>query len=226
MIVGNFNLHQILFSLEMFDKKSDKLGFLYQTKKELQRIINCFESSKVLPLKMYAVDSIQIDGNCAELKTFVRKQYSLASKDRWEKRYPTEGQLRTLVTKEVVGYKKIMLIIDGEIKLLERSTLNKKEINYEPRNISINIKEINHQTIVSLLAENETKIIWEFSIGELIELVNSLATKKLVRNLNEGNLPKFIVDNFVDENQNNFSLEQVKKVHSMFLLTIFASKVN
>lgn len=226
MIVGNYNLHQILFSLEMFDKKSDKLGYLYQTKKELQRIINCFESSKVLPLKMYATDSIQIDGNCPELKTFVRKQYSLINKDPWEKRYPTEGQLRTLVTKEVVGYKKIMLIIDGEIKLLERSTLETKEVNYEPRNISINIKEINHQTIVSLLAENEAKIIWEFSIGELIELVNSLITKKLIKNLNEGNLPKFIVDNFVDESQNDFSLEQVKKVHSMFLLTIFASKMN
>lgn len=210
----------------MFDKKADKLGYLYQMKKELQRIISCFEASKVLPLKMYAVDSIQIDGNCDELKTFVRKQFSRANKNTWEKRNPNEGQLRTLLIKEIVAYKKIMLIIDGEIKLIERSTSEEKAINPEPRNISINIKEINHSSILSLLRENESKIIWEYSIGELIELVNSIVTKKLVPNLNEGNLAEFIVDNFVDENQNEFLLEQVKKVHSMFRLTIFSTKMN
>ncbi|MEN8194132.1 MAG: hypothetical protein ABFS12_15015 [Bacteroidota bacterium] len=226
MIAGNYNLHQILFSLEMFDDKVDKLGYLYKTKKELQRVIRCFESNKSLPLKMYADDYTQAEGNCLELKDFIRNHYKQLNKNPWDNRQSVESKLRTLVTNEVIEYKKIMLVIDGEIKLIENSTDVKKAVNHEPRNISINIDEINYSYIASLLKENDSKIIWEYSIGELIEIAIAISNKKLIDGLNEGKIPKFIVDNFVDDSQSDFLLEKVKKVYSMFMMTNLALKNN
>lgn len=225
MIVGNFNLHQILFSLEMFEKKEDKLGYLYKMAKELQRIIRCFESSKTLPLRMYAVDNIQIDGNCDELKVFIRKQFKAANNP-WEKRTPDEGKLKISATKEVIDYKKILLLIDNEIQLIENRTAHNTNIDHEPEKSSIKVKDINYSSIASLLKKDRSQIIWEHSIGELIELVNSILDKKLIKNLNENNLPQFISKNFVDKDESNYSLEKIEKVYSMFLKTIWSSKTD
>lgn len=224
MIVGNFNIHQILFSLEMFEKEEEKLGYLHKMKKELQRIISCFDSSKTLPLKMYAVDNIQIEGNCEELKTFIRKQFALEKNNPWEKHHPNEVKLKASLTKEVVDYKKILLLIDSEIKLIQKRAATKVKEKPKPEKTNIRIKDTNHSTIVTLLKENNTKIIWELSIGELIELANGIQSKKLIKNFNESNLPQFIADNFVDQNENQYSLEKIEKVYSMFLKTIFLSK--
>lgn len=223
MIVGNYNLHQILFSLEMFDTKEDKLGYLYKLKKELQRIIRCFDSSKTLPLRMYAVDNIQIEGNCEELKTFIRKQFELQNNP-WEKRNPSEGKLRALMTKEVVDYKKFILLIDNEIKLIEQRGAKSEKIPTEPKITYIKIKKIDHLAIASLIKEKKEKIVWEYSIGELIELVNDIMNKKLISDLDENNLSKFIVANFVDRNEKDFSLKKIEHVYSMFLKTIWSSK--
>ena len=106
MATENYNIHQILFSLERFENDEEKLGYLYKMKKELQRVIRCFDSSKTLPLKMYAVDNIQIEGNCEELKTFIRKQFASEKNNPWEKHHPNEGKLNALLMKEVVEYKK------------------------------------------------------------------------------------------------------------------------
>ena len=129
MIVGNFNIHQIMFSLEMFDNKSDKLGYLYQTKKELERIIRCFESNKSLPLKMYANEYTMLDGNCPELRDFIKKHYKKLNKNPWDSRQSVEGKLRTLITNELIEYKKIILVIDGEIRLLEKSSSSNGLLN-------------------------------------------------------------------------------------------------
>jgi hypothetical protein len=223
MIVGNYNLHQILFSLEMFDTKEDKLGYLYKLKKELQRIIRCFDSSKTLPLRMYAVDNIQIEGNCDELKSFIRKQFELQDNP-WEKRNPNETKLRTALTKEVIDYKKLTLLIDNEIKLIEQRGPKPKKIPDEPKNKYVKIKKIDHLAIASLIKDRKEKIVWEYSIGELIELVNDIMNKKLIHGLDENNLSKFIITNFVDKDEKDFSLEKIEHVYSMFLKTIWSSK--
>lgn len=224
MATENYNIHQILFSLERFENDEEKLGYLYKMKKELQRVIRCFDSSKTLPLKMYAVDNIQIEGNCEELKTFIRKQFASEKNNPWEKHHPNEGKLNALLMKEVVEYKKITLLIDSEIRLVDKRAAIKKKENPKPEKTYIKIKEINHSTIASLLKENNAKIMWEFTIGELIELANDIQGKKLINNLNESNLPTFIANNFVDKNENNYSLKKVEKVYSMFLKTIWSSK--
>ncbi|NOX67545.1 MAG: hypothetical protein GXO85_17510 [Chlorobi bacterium] len=223
MIVGNYNHHQILFSLEMFDTKEDKLGYLYKLKKELQRIIRCFDSSKTLPLRMYAVDNIQIEGNCEELKTFIRRQFELQNNP-WEKRNPSEGKLRALMTKEVVDYKKFTLLIENEIKLIEQRGAKPQKIPAEPKNTYVKIKKIDHLAIASLIKDRKEKIVWEYSIGELIDLVNDIMNKKLIKGLDENNLSKFIVANFVDRDEEDFSLEKIEHVYSMFLKTIWLSK--
>jgi len=223
MIVGNYNLHQILFSLEMFDTKEDKLGYLYKLKKELQRIIRCFDSSKTLPLRMYAVDNIQIEGNCDELKSFIRKQFELQDNP-WEKRNPNETKLRTALTKEVIDYKKLTLLIDNEIKLIEQRGPKPKKIPDEPKNKYVKIKKIDHLAIASLIKDRKEQIVWEYSIGELIELVNDIMNKKLIHGLDENNLSKFIITNFVDKDEKDFSLEKIEHVYSMFLKTIWSSK--
>ncbi len=223
MIVGNYNLHQILFSLEMFDTKEDKLGYLYKLKKELQRIIRCFDSSKTLPLRMYAVDNIQIEGNCDELKNFIRKQFELQNNP-WEKRNPSETKLRAALTKEVVDYKKLTLLIDNEIKLIEQREPKTQKIPSEPKKTYLKIKEVNHLAIASLIKDRKEKIVWEYSIGELIELVNDIMNKKLIDGLDEHNLSKFIIDNFVDRNEKEFSINKIEHVYSMFLKTIWSSK--
>ena len=173
---------------------------------------------------MYAVDNIQIEGNCEELKTFIRKQFASERNNPWEKHHPNEGKLNALLMKEVVEYKKITLLIDSEIRLADKRAAIKKKENPKPEKTYIKIKEINHSKIASLLKENNAKIMWEFSIGELIELANDIQGKKLINNLNESNLPQFISDNFVDKNENNYSLKKVEKVYSMFLKTIWSSK--
>jgi len=224
MNVENFNPHEILFSLERFTKREDKLGYLYKMKKELQRIIKCFEANKTLPLKMYAVDNIQIEGNCAELKTFIRDQFKTTNKNSWEKRNLAEEKLRTLLIKEVMQYKKIVILIDGEIKLIENRPAKKEEIKSKPKKNFIIIKEIDHIEIAFTLRDNKEKIFWEHSVGELIELVNSLMNKKLVKDLNESNMPQFITKNFVDNKENDFSLEKIEKVYGLFLKTIWSTK--
>ena len=117
---------------------------------------------------MYAVDNIQIEGNCEELKTFIRKQFASEKNNPWEKHHPNEGKLNALLMKEVVEYKKITLLIDSEIRLVEKRAAIKKKENTKLEKTYIKIKEINHSTIATLLKENNTKIMWEFSIGELI----------------------------------------------------------
>ena len=224
MIIEELNPHKILFSLERFTQKKDKLGYLFKMKKEVRRIIKCFESSKTLPLKMYAVDNIQIEGNCAELKTFIRDQIKLANKNSWEKRIPDEGKLRTLITKEVIQYKKVVILIDGEIKLIENRPAKKEDVKPEPKKKFIKIDKLDHVEIVNLLKENKEKLLWENSVGELIELVNNIMNEKLITELNESNMPKFISNKFVDSKENDFSLKKVEKVYAMFLKTIWSTK--
>ena len=54
MVVGKFNYHKILFTLDTFANSEEKISHLYSVKLEVSKIIQCFSESKFQPLRNYA----------------------------------------------------------------------------------------------------------------------------------------------------------------------------
>lgn len=223
MIVGNYNFHQILFALDTFREVDEKIGYLEKIKHELSRIISCFESPKTLPLKMYASKNINVEGACDELKDFIKHQFDIISSNPYDKRYPGEGELRGLVRSELINYQKVHTIIVDEIATLQKENpikikpeIVKKETKF------IKLEKFSPHFISKLLNElTGQKIIWNSSIGELIDLVKIMIILELVNDLEEDNLPKFIAKNFVNENKIKYTIPQIDKVHKMLQNTFW-----
>ena len=223
MIVGNFNFHQILFALDTFKEVDEKIGYLENNKRELNRIVTCFEEPKTLPLKMYASKNINIEGSCDELKNFIKHQFETISSNPYDTRYPGEGELRGLVRAELINYQKVLTIIEDEIDLLKKKNLKiDKPIMIKSKFITL--KKSSPHFISKLLSElTEQKIIWNSSIGELIDLVKIMIILELVKGLEEDDIPKFISKHFVNRSKEKYTIPHVEKVHTMLQNTFWQS---
>ena len=218
MVVGNFNYHQILFFLDAQKTKEEKLGYLFQIKRDMQRVVKCFESSKMLPLRMYAEDNIIIDGNSPELKNFIRQQIAKYTSDPHEKRFPGDGVLRGLLRKEITEYKKFSLLIDSEIEEVQNKSEQKPKYDYTDEVEKFQSAETK---LVDLIQSKNSKIVWKNSIGELVELVNSILSDGLIQNSDKNNLSDLICSSFVDSEGNEFEKDNINKVHQMLINSLW-----
>ncbi|PIQ08851.1 MAG: hypothetical protein COW71_09615 [Ignavibacteriales bacterium CG18_big_fil_WC_8_21_14_2_50_31_20] len=213
MFAGNFNYHQILFTLDTFKHSSEKLTYLTEISSELNRIIDCFEAPKNFPLKMYASKDVNIEGNCKELQDFISKQYNFTNLNNHRRIYPGESQLKGLLRKELINYKKLSSLVDMEIKQLSKPIREQNIVIHEPaskNNFIIPLKTT-PKYIVSLLTNNNEKIIWNKSIGELIDLMKIIMVLELHPEVDEKQIVNLICTRFVNTNHENYSHNQVVK---------------
>jgi hypothetical protein len=222
MIVGNFNYHQILFALETFINDAEKLGYLEKIASELNRIITCFESPQALPLKMYASNNINLVSGCNELKELIKQQFDLVTTNPYDKRYPGEGQLRGIVRLELTNYKKLLTAVEDEINNigLETKKIYIKQNNKEVCNYVVPEK-LTPNYISGILKTENVKIIWNNSLGELIDLVKVISVLEQNNETEERDIITYICDNFVNSKQERFSSIQVEKVHKMLQNTFW-----
>ena len=221
MIVGNYNFHQILFALDTFKEIDEKIGYLEKIEHELNRIIACFEAPKTLPLKMYASKNINLEGACNELKDFVTHQFDIISSNPYDKRYPGEGELRGLVRTELINYQKMYTIIVDEIASFQKEAPKSKKPATKKTKF-ITLEKFSPHFISKLLNElTGQKIVWNSSIGELIDLVKIMIILELINGLEEDNLPKYIAKNFVNESKEKYTISQIDKVHKMLQNTFW-----
>jgi len=230
MIVGNYNLHQILFALDTFKGVDEKIGYLAKIRHELNRIVLCFETPQTLPLKMYASQNINLEGTCDELMNFVSHQFEVISSNPYDKRYPGEGELRGLVRTELINYQKLLTIIDDEINSIKsvkpkseiHTVNNSKKEKFTTKKKFIRVEKYSPHFISKILNElTGQKIIWNSSIGELIDFVKIMIILDLVSELEEGNLSQYISKNFVNERKEKYTIPQIEKVHKMLQNTFW-----
>jgi hypothetical protein len=229
MIVGNFNYHQILFAIDSFYDTEDKIGYLEKIHSELERIVNCFEMPKSLPLKMYASKSINITGACKELRDFIKTQFEMATSNPYDTRYPSEGQLRGLLRVELVNYKKLLSIVEEElhtINLSHNKKVNKNSVETETNNSFIVPQKTTPSYIVDILKTKSGKIVWKNSVGELVELMKIILILDLIDDLDEEDIIQFICENFVNSQNQNFSPIQLEKVYKMLANTFWLNSNN
>lgn len=120
MEIGSFNIHKIRLELGLFKTKKEKLQFLFETKSTLHRIIKSFESEKMVNLRYYARDEMNIEGNTVELREFLRKvimKYTYNIKD---SRYPGEDILSRAVSEELIRYEQFDKLLDIEIQFIQK----------------------------------------------------------------------------------------------------------
>ena len=131
MEVGQFNFYRIKMNLDLLSTRADKLKFLFQTKKEIRRIITCFSSNKMVGLRNYAREDIFLEDNCNELMQCLKNiilKYSLDIKDL---RYPGEDVLRKEILDEIKKYERFDNLIDIEIDSVKNET--KQVMNWEKK---------------------------------------------------------------------------------------------
>ena len=213
MFVGNFNYHQILFTLDTFKLSSEKLTYLNEISAELNRIIDCFESPKNYPLKMYASKDLNIDENCKELQDFISKQYNFTNLNNHRRIYPGESALKGLLRKELINYKKLSSLVDMEIMQISKPIWEQNIVRQETANKNNFIIPLKTtpKYIVSLLTNNNGKIIWSKSIGELIDLMKIIMVLELYPEVDEKQIVNLICTRFVNINHENYSYNQVAK---------------
>ena len=226
MIVGNYNFHQILFALDTFGTVGEKIGYLESIKNDIGRIIECFETRKTLPLKMYASNNMSIEGNCDELKIFIKHQFDIISSNPYDKRYPGEGELRGLLRSELINYQKLYNIVEDELNSTKKVEVEKKNSS-KSKDEFVTLERLSPHNVAKLLNKlNGGKIIWNSSIGELIDLIKIMIVLELIEGLEESQLPKFIVKNFVDDNKEKYKVHQIEKVHKMLQNTFWLNSRN
>jgi hypothetical protein len=116
MEVGEFNLYKIKLNLDLLHSKEDKLIYLYGMKKDLNRVIRCLSSNKLLGLRNYARDDIILEDSCPELMQLLKKilmKYGANSRDH---RYPGEDILKREILDEIKSYNRFDELIDLEIE--------------------------------------------------------------------------------------------------------------
>jgi hypothetical protein len=221
MIVGNYNYHQILFALDSFSEVDEKIGYLEKIEHDLKRVVESFKVPRTLPLKMYASKNINIGEDCDELKDFIKHQFEIISSNPYDKRYPGEGTLRGLVRAELINYQKLLTIVQDEKASIEKKQL-KKSVPIEDDKQFILLEKTSPHYIAKLLNSlNNQKIIWNSSVGELIDLIKIIIILELVPGLGEDNLATFISKNFVDEKKIKYTASQIEKVYKMLQNTFW-----
>ena len=116
MEVGDFNLYKILLNLDLLHSKEEKLIFLYGMKKDLNRVIRCLSSNKMLGLRNYARDEIILEDNCPELMQLLKKILMKYCANPRDHRYPGEDILKKEIQEEIKLYNRFDDLIDLEIE--------------------------------------------------------------------------------------------------------------
>ena len=127
MEVGEFNLYKIKMNLDLLHTREDRLKFLYETKKNLRKVIRCFASNKLIGLRNYARDDIILEDNCPELMQFLKKiimKYCVNPRDT---RYPGEDTLRREILSEIRQYERFDMLIEMEIEQVMQDTVKKED---------------------------------------------------------------------------------------------------
>ncbi|MBU0475711.1 MAG: hypothetical protein KKF62_16315 [Bacteroidetes bacterium] len=223
MFAGNFNYHQILFALDTFNHDNEKIGYLEKISDELTRIVDCFESPKSLPLNMYASKNLSITDNNPELQGFIKKQFDLVTSNPYDKRYPSESELKSLLKSETLKYKKLLMIVNKDLEELIGKIEPQNYIVSEPVNENNFIfpQKSTPNFISYLLINTNRMIIWEKSIGELIDLIKIIIVLELYPDIDENGIINLICKRFVNNNKELFSTRQVDKTYNMLQNTFW-----
>jgi hypothetical protein len=229
MVVGNYNYHQIMFAVDMFNLDYEKLSYFMKIKGELNRIIACFEANKTVPLKMFASQNINVEGSCLELKEFITKQFETRDEDSTEKRFPGEAQLRGLVRSELNNYKKLLTILADDINKFKENSKkqnNIQKVTLEQKQNFIRIQNITPSYISGLLEKENGMIIWNSSIGKLIDILKIIIVLEINTSIVDDKIVTIICDRFVNSNRENYLAAYVEKVHKMMRNTIWLNSTN
>lgn len=223
MFVGNFNYHQILFALDTFSLDNEKLGYLEKISDELTRIVKCFEAPKSLPLNMYASTNISIEDNSPELQRFIKKQFDTVTSNPYDRRYPGESELKSLLKSETLKYNKLLMIVNKDIEEIIKKIGKQNYISNEPtiENNFILPQKSTPNFISYLLINNTGMIIWDKSIGELIDLIKVIIVLELYPDFDEGEIINLICKRFVNYKKELFSPTQVEKTYNMLQNTFW-----
>ena len=124
MKLDDFNINKIKFTMKIYKTNEEKLSYLYSVKKEINRVIYCFERQKSLPLHMYAQTTSLVTDGCPELSEFLQKQIDNYDFDpfkmRDKTRMPPSDRLESAIKKEVLDYLELSKQIDAEIEFLDK----------------------------------------------------------------------------------------------------------
>lgn len=229
MVVGNYNYHQIMFAVDMFNLDYEKLSYFMKIKGELNRIIACFEVNKTVPLKMFASRNINVEGSCLELKEFITKQFETRDEDSTEKRFPGEAQLRGLVRAELNNYRKLLTILTDEINKFKENCKKQgntqKGTNEQKQNF-IKIQNITPSCISELLEKENGMIIWNSSIGKLIDVLKIIIVLEINYSIADDKIVNIICDRFVNSSKEEYLPAYVEKVYKMMRNTIWLNSTN
>ncbi|MBI1931377.1 MAG: hypothetical protein HYS24_02425 [Ignavibacteriales bacterium] len=200
MVVGKFNYHQILFTLETYLKIEEKLSFLFEVKIEVNKVIQCFVQTKFQPLRNYITKNKFTDDGCDELTEFLQKVAGFYNSPLYSNRFLSDEILKRHLREEVLNYKKFVRLIDAEItywieqreKENNKNTLRESTMR-EQENFQDEIEEqqskfkdekpnqMENSTSIRELKEKQRKIVWKGSKEDLIYFFDQLYGLQLLK---------------------------------------------
>ena len=200
MVVGKFNYHQILFTLETYLKIEEKLSFLFEVKIEVNKVIQCFVQTKFQPLRNYITKNKFTDDGCDELTEFLQKVAGYYNSPLYSNRFLSDEILKRHLREEVLNYKKFVRLIDAEItywieqreKENNKNTLRESTMR-EQENFQDEIEEqqskfkdekpnqMENSTSIRELKEKQRKIVWKGSKEDLIYFFDQLYGLQLLK---------------------------------------------
>ncbi len=224
MVVGKFNYHKILFTLDTISNSEEKISYLYSVKLEVNKIIQCFSESKFQPLRNYARENKFADDGCEELTEFLQKIIGYYNSPLYVTRYISDEILKRHLREEVNNYRKFLHLIDAEIKhwteqrdkqkLKSTIETNERENSMEDENTNQNElnKKVENQsfnsTSIRELKEKQKKIVWKGSKEELIYFFDQLYGQQLLRIKGYDEIFSILSHYFVYENGEPIIIEK------------------
>lgn len=168
MQFGSFNYYKIKFFLDVLQTSAERLAYLKKLRKDVEKIIECFSSYKVVPLRMYAEDNVSLPDGCKELTTFLQNVIRSQSPFPNDRRMPSNEVLKELVKKETIQYEKLLNVIDAEVDHIlktgepigrEENKAVKKKIEKEKPKIENKqiYQELNPDKVTNILIEIDKK---------------------------------------------------------------------
>ncbi len=159
MNIYELNYHKIKFTLDLLSSPEEKISYLYQIKIEINRVIQCFNKKKLLPLRKYALDNVFLEDGCPELNKFIKEILAYYDSRPNEQRYPNEDILLRHVKKEIKKYERLGEIIDAEIEFFAKRRDQKINISVNQPNIKVENKQgkVSNKTEMKIMEELENK---------------------------------------------------------------------
>ena len=216
MVVGKFNYHKILFTLDTFANSEEKISHLYSVKLEVSKIIQCFSESKFQPLRNYARENKFADDGCEELTEFLQKIIGYYNSPLYVTRYISEEILKRHLREEINNYRKFLRLIDAEIehwteqrdkqKLNKTVETNKREYKMEDGNFNQNefneekMNENVNSTSIRELKDKQKKIVWKGNKEDLIYFFDQLYGQQLLKIKGYDEIFSILAHYFTNEN--------------------------